>query len=110
MGRDYVKPSDHSDEYAKLIDEEVKAIIDQAFKDGRKMLNSKRAELDTVAQALLDKETIDRVELLTMMGLPIPEKKVSPTTEETDNEEPKTEGKEDPEKSSPDFGDGVQLA
>lgn len=110
LGRDYVKPSDHSDEYAKLIDEEVKAIIDQAFKDGRKMLNSKRSELDTVAQALLDKETIDRVELLTMMGLPIPEKKVSQATEETDNEEPTAEGKEDPEKSSPDFGDGVQLA
>jgi len=54
----------YSDETARIIDEEVKAIIDQTYAETQALLEERRAELDRVAQALLKYETLaaDEVE------------------------------------------------
>jgi cell division protease FtsH len=58
LGRDYARNVNHSDDYAKLVDEEVKKIIDVAFIKGQGILKKYRKELDTIAAKLLEKETL----------------------------------------------------
>ena len=58
LGRDYAKNTEHSDEYARLVDIEVKKIIDQAAKKGKTLLIKHKKALDNIAQALIEKEVI----------------------------------------------------
>lgn len=68
LGRDYSRKGDHSEEYAKLVDTEVKRIIDTAFERGRTLLKKNKKKLDLVAQALLERETITGDELREIMS------------------------------------------
>ncbi|MCS6983730.1 MAG: ATP-dependent zinc metalloprotease FtsH [Leptospiraceae bacterium] len=63
LGRDYVKPVDHSEEYARLVDEEVKKIIDSSLERGRSLLKKHMKALEAIAQALLEREVITGEEL-----------------------------------------------
>ncbi|MCX7964994.1 MAG: ATP-dependent zinc metalloprotease FtsH [Syntrophorhabdaceae bacterium] len=54
---------DYSEETAREIDNEIKAIIDGAYRKTKEMLMSNRELLDKVAQTLLEKESIDGEEL-----------------------------------------------
>jgi cell division protease FtsH len=50
---------EYSDETAKMIDEEVKALIDRLYEDTRKLLESNRDPIDAMAKALIKYETLD---------------------------------------------------
>ena len=52
-----------SEETAKLIDQEVKAFIDLTYQQTKDLLESKRQELEYLAQALLRYETLNRDEV-----------------------------------------------
>jgi len=54
---------DYSEETAREIDNEIKAIIDSAYKRTKEILTTNKELLDRVAQRLLEKETIDGEEL-----------------------------------------------
>ncbi|HOP85203.1 MAG TPA: ATP-dependent zinc metalloprotease FtsH [Syntrophorhabdaceae bacterium] len=54
---------DYSEETAREIDNEIKAIIDNAYKTTKEILMANKELLDSVAQRLLEKETIDGEEL-----------------------------------------------
>jgi len=58
LGRDYARNANHSDDYAKLVDEEVKKVIDFAFNKGQAILKKFRRELDMIAAKLLEQETL----------------------------------------------------
>ena len=58
LGRDYAKNTEHSDEYARIVDAEVKKIIDNAAKKGEQLLKKHKLALDKIANALLKKEVI----------------------------------------------------
>ena len=58
LGRDYAKNTEHSDEYARIVDAEVKKIIDNAAKKGEQLLKKHKPALDKIANALLKKEVI----------------------------------------------------
>ena len=78
LGRDYTRPTDHSEEYARIVDEEVKTIIHEAFKRGRTLLNKNRKALDRIAKALLDRESINGEELqLLIKGKNLPPLKLN---------------------------------
>ncbi|MCS6819316.1 MAG: ATP-dependent zinc metalloprotease FtsH [Chitinophagales bacterium] len=62
----FVKP--YSDETAKLIDEEVRKIIEQQFERAQKLLIEKRKEMELVAQELLQKEVIFKDDLERLIG------------------------------------------
>jgi cell division protease FtsH len=66
---------EYSDETARLIDEEIAGILHAQEVRARDLLMQHRAGLDLVAQALLDKETIDGAEVVRLvqhaMGAPI---------------------------------------
>ncbi|PJZ84727.1 ATP-dependent zinc metalloprotease FtsH [Leptospira harrisiae] len=64
MGRDYGHTSKpYSEEFAAMIDQEVKRIIQTCLDKGRDLVKKNQKKLDAIAKALLAKETIDAQEL-----------------------------------------------
>ncbi len=59
LGRDFTSKQNYSEELASKIDAEVRNIIDSAYADAEQLLKDHRAELDRVANALLEMETLD---------------------------------------------------
>lgn len=60
---------DYSDDTAAKLDAEIKRIIDVAYQETRELLEDHRNELDSLAEALLSKETVEREEILRILGV-----------------------------------------
>ena len=58
LGHSITRQKNVSDATAALIDEEVRRLIDEAEKTARKILTEGRKDLETIAQALLEYETL----------------------------------------------------
>ena len=58
----------YSDETARLIDKEARGIIEEARDRTRELLQEKRDQLETLAQALLEKEVLGPRELVNILG------------------------------------------
>ncbi len=63
LGRDYSRSQDLSDEVAAAIDEEVRRLITQAHDEAREILTTHKDALDGIANALLERETLDKNEV-----------------------------------------------
>ena len=59
---------DCSEETARLIDEEVKGILDEAYAEAKRILQAHRDQLERVAETLLER---GRVEVVTGVNLPM---------------------------------------
>jgi len=59
LGREIGEQRNYSDEIAKTIDEEVRAIIDRAYERATQVLETHRDRLDQLAQKLIAEETVD---------------------------------------------------
>ena len=59
LGRDFSKEKSFSDGVQLEIDEEVRALINKAYKECEKILKENDEKLESVAQALMKVETID---------------------------------------------------
>jgi len=68
MGRDIASERDYSDETAAAIDEEVRNLVEQAYSRCKDVLVSNRHILDELAQALIERETVDAEELQRMLN------------------------------------------
>src|SRR3954469_22307793 len=68
-----------SEETKRVRDQEQAHLTDEAYKEAVRLLHKHRASLDRVAQALLDKETLDRAELDELMGDVVAESSASET-------------------------------
>ena len=62
----YQRP--YSEKTAELIDEEVRALIQKAYDITEALLTEKKAELELVAKALLEKEILFKSDLETLIG------------------------------------------
>lgn len=62
----FTKP--YSDETAKLIDEEVRKLIDEAYIRTKKLLTEKRGDVEKLAEALLDKEVLFQSDVEALIG------------------------------------------
>lgn len=63
VGRDMGSEGrDYSEEMAQVIDEEVKKLVDQAYKSAIDLLNEHRDLLDRLTKALVERETVDSAE------------------------------------------------
>ena len=58
IGRDWGHEKSYSEETAGIIDEEIKKIIDEAYKEAKAILSEHRDKLDRVAEILVEKEKI----------------------------------------------------
>jgi cell division protease FtsH len=63
LGRDQGHQRDYSDDIASQIDGEVNALIEQAHDEALAILMKHRATLDALANALVERETVDDVDL-----------------------------------------------
>jgi cell division protease FtsH len=63
LGRDIVQNTEYSDDTARLIDEEVKRIIDEAYDRAKVILEERIDILHRIANALLERETLDSQEI-----------------------------------------------
>jgi len=67
LGHSVTQRKNVSDATAKLIDEEIRRIIDDAEGSARRILTEHRTDLDTVAQALLEYETLSGDEVKALL-------------------------------------------
>jgi cell division protease FtsH len=68
LGRDFGATPDYSQEIAFEIDKEVRRMIDSAFDRAKAIILEHRDKLDLMAQALIDRETLDKDELDAIFG------------------------------------------
>ena len=68
-------PEEISPETQKEIDLEIRRLVNNAIDDARKCLTEHKTELQTLADALLEKETMSVEEIRTLLNLPDPDKK-----------------------------------
>jgi cell division protease FtsH len=57
------EPKDFSESTARLIDEEVRRIAQEAEERAADVIDSRRDELDRLTEALLERETLGREEI-----------------------------------------------
>jgi cell division protease FtsH len=68
LGRDIAAERDFSDETAATIDDEVRNLVDQAYRRAKAVLVNNRAVLDRLATMLIEKETVDSDELQELLA------------------------------------------
>ncbi len=75
LGRDLMEDRNYSEEIAKTIDEEVRAIMEHCYARAKKILEDNRETLERIVLVLLERETIEREEFLALMqgAVPAPE-------------------------------------
>ncbi|MGB2630862.1 MAG: ATP-dependent zinc metalloprotease FtsH [Candidatus Omnitrophota bacterium] len=74
LGRDITEERNYSEDTARLIDEEVKKIVDECYGLARKKLAENKDKLDMLASALMEKETMDESEVREIIGFKKEEK------------------------------------
>lgn len=57
----------YSDDTAKIIDEEVEALITEAAKRARLVINANKKQLEALKEALLEKETVEAEQVLALL-------------------------------------------
>jgi len=63
LGRDLVSRKDYSEQKAREIDDEVTKILEKKYAEARELLMENRDKLDAIAEALLERETLERPQL-----------------------------------------------
>ena len=75
LGRELGEGKNYSDETAKIIDDEVATLIDEAVKRADETIKKHRKQLDDVAQFLIREETMEEDDFLKVVGGPNKKKK-----------------------------------
>ncbi len=78
LGREISEQRDYSEAVAEKIDKEVRRLVSDAYTQSRQILLEYREKLDTVAQRLLEVETISREEFEKIFPPPVPKKSGTP--------------------------------
>jgi cell division protease FtsH len=68
LGREISEQRDYSEAVAEEIDTEVRGIVGWAYDEARRIIHENRERLEVVAQRLLEVETIEETEFLSLMG------------------------------------------
>ena len=103
LGKEITRERNYSEETATVIDEEVKRLADEAHQYALNMIREKREVLDRVAEALVERETLDDREFLMLVEgkvLP-PERAYAPPPPPDFKDSQKVAKTERPKASSP---------
>jgi len=71
LGKEIARHKDYSEDTAKRIDSAVKEILDRTRENAAKIIESKKDDIDKLAQALLSRETLSDDEVREILGLPL---------------------------------------
>jgi cell division protease FtsH len=85
LGREMIRSKDYSEKTAQEIDDEVKRIVDEAYRKAKNIIDSNRDKLELIANCLLEFETLEgtQVEEIVRTGKftpPPPPPDVTPPT------------------------------
>ncbi|MDD4908819.1 MAG: ATP-dependent zinc metalloprotease FtsH [Candidatus Omnitrophica bacterium] len=69
LGRDIMEERNYSEDTARIIDGEIKGIVDNAYDRARLLLKENQDKLKILAQALLEKEVLDAEEVKKLLGI-----------------------------------------
>lgn len=101
LGKDLGEQRDYSEATAEVIDQEVSALVDEAYVRARAILTEHRDRLEAVAQALIEVETLDRDQLELVwhgkpLNIPVEEQKSKAMAEKPEAAKPETGSSEAP--------------
>ena len=68
LGREFTQHRDYSEMTAQRIDEEVRDIVTNAYKRAQRLIKDNLHTLHTLADSLLEKETLNSGDIDEMMG------------------------------------------
>ncbi len=68
LGRDIMRQAGYSNETARIVDEEIKRIINDSYMKAKAALTSNRKALDAIAARLIENEVIDAAEIDSLMA------------------------------------------
>ena len=69
LGRDIIEEKNYSEETARLIDTEIKKIVDESYQRAKEILTINLDKLKTLTQALLEKEVLDGEEAKRILNI-----------------------------------------
>ena len=86
LGRDFATRTNYSEKTAERIDDEVKNLLTRLYDEARQLLSDNRDSLERIAEALLERETLETSDLeLLVAGQPLPPMPTPPvSTSETE--------------------------
>ena len=67
VGRDYGQKPAYSDQVAYEIDNEVRQLLNQAHEEAHRIINEHREQLNLIAEKLLEVETLEAAQILTLL-------------------------------------------
>jgi cell division protease FtsH len=68
LGRDFSSHQDYSDQVAFEIDQEIRRLVDEAYTQAETILKENRERLDVIAKALIERETLEKEDLLAILA------------------------------------------
>jgi cell division protease FtsH len=74
LGKEIARHKDYSEETARAIDQEVRAIVDEQMGRAKSLLTENKERLVLLAKTLVEKETLDDAQVRELLGFP-PRKK-----------------------------------
>ncbi len=73
LGRDFMQRKDYSERTAQEVDEEIGSLLQRMYDEAKALLEEHRSVLDKIAEALLERETLEGSDLaLIQEGRPLP--------------------------------------
>lgn len=69
LGRDIHEEKNYSNETARVIDEEVRRLVDECYESAKAALGKYKDKLKLLSERLLEKEVLDDVEVKKLLGL-----------------------------------------
>jgi cell division protease FtsH len=87
LGREFAQSKDFSEETARLIDGAIKNLVLGAYDRARDLLTAHRAQLQGLAQGLLEKETLDSTDIDQILGS-VPKEEETPESQDAASQLP----------------------
>ncbi|MCX7026883.1 MAG: ATP-dependent zinc metalloprotease FtsH [Spirochaetes bacterium] len=69
LGKEIARHKDYSEDTAKKIDDAMKSILGKALGSAMEILARERSKLDTLAEALIQRETLEDADVKTLLGI-----------------------------------------
>jgi len=70
IGKEIAQHKDYSEDTARRVDNEISKILDDCMTEAEKILTENRGQLDKIAEALVEEETLDDARIRVLLDMP----------------------------------------
>jgi cell division protease FtsH len=67
LGKEFARHKDYSEQTAESIDAEIRSIVTESYEKAKNIIEENKETLERIAEALLERETLDAVEIETLI-------------------------------------------